>query len=55
MKKIPIFFMESEGSLLCSQLDTGPYPESDESNSYLSTLSQRFILTLSSHLCLHFL
>jgi hypothetical protein len=31
--------MKPEGSLLCSrQLATGPYPEPDESNSYIPIL-----------------
>jgi hypothetical protein len=34
VKKYPAFFMEPEGSLLCSQkLATGPYPEPAESSS----------------------
>jgi hypothetical protein len=43
-------FMESEGSLPCSQEpSTGPYPEPDQSSPY-----RRSILTLSSHLRLGF-
>jgi hypothetical protein len=47
--------MEPEGSLPCSQeLPTGPHPEPDQSSLYHPILSLlRFILILSSHLCLH--
>jgi hypothetical protein len=51
IKNFPTF-MESEGSLPCSQEpSTGPYPESDQSSSYHPhPMAVRSILILSSHL-----
>jgi hypothetical protein len=40
VKKYPVFFMETEGSLPCSQKPaTGPYPEQAESSSPHRSLS----------------
>jgi hypothetical protein len=40
VKKYPVFFMEPEGSLPCSQKpDIGPYPEPAESSSPHRSLS----------------
>jgi hypothetical protein len=51
-KDIPPPFMESRGSLLCTQQpDTGPYPKPDASSPHLpNPISLRSILILSSHL-----
>jgi hypothetical protein len=46
--------MEPRGSLLCSQEPlSGPYPEPGQSSPYhLILLLLRFVLILSSHICL---